>query len=123
MERRLHGGCYGVGGDGGWSHGGEGYRSGGVVWWQRLLPWMVLLRVLAVVGDEGEEKCGKDSSEKSAGKGVGHYVGLTWMGKRISQSIVTQKLNPSPLCSNVEGGAPFDPEGTVDSYDLCTQYT
>ncbi|GKD32406.1 hypothetical protein Tco_1247915 [Tanacetum coccineum] len=68
MERRLHGGCYGVGGDGGWSHGGEGYRSGGVVWWQRLLPWMVLLRVLAVVGDEGEEKCGKDSPEKSAGK-------------------------------------------------------
>ncbi|GJW48187.1 hypothetical protein Tco_0079833 [Tanacetum coccineum] len=45
MERRLHGGCFGMGGDGGWSHGGEGYRSGGVVWWQWLLPWMVLLRV------------------------------------------------------------------------------
>ncbi|GJQ88936.1 hypothetical protein Tco_0000075 [Tanacetum coccineum] len=26
-----------------------------VVWWQRLLSWMVLLRVLAVVGDEREK--------------------------------------------------------------------
>ncbi|GKE43156.1 hypothetical protein Tco_1470440 [Tanacetum coccineum] len=42
-----------------------------VVWWQRLLPWMVLLRVLAVVGDEGEEECGKDSPEKSAGEDGG----------------------------------------------------
>ncbi|GJY08007.1 hypothetical protein Tco_0375061 [Tanacetum coccineum] len=65
-------------GDGGWSHGGEGYRSGGVVWWQRLLPWMVLLRVLAVVGDEGEEKCGKDSPEKSAGKVFRRRLAGNW---------------------------------------------
>ncbi|GKB24782.1 hypothetical protein Tco_0864183 [Tanacetum coccineum] len=42
-----------------------------VVWWQRLLLWMVLLRVLAVVGDEWEEECGKDSPEKSAGEDGG----------------------------------------------------
>ncbi|GKF18214.1 hypothetical protein Tco_0063132 [Tanacetum coccineum] len=42
-----------------------------VVWWQRLLPWMVLLRVLAVVGDEGEEECGKDSPEKPVGEDGG----------------------------------------------------
>ncbi|GKG26910.1 hypothetical protein Tco_0402613, partial [Tanacetum coccineum] len=42
-----------------------------VVWWQRLLPWMVLLRVLAVVGDEGEAECDKDSPEKPAGEDGG----------------------------------------------------